>query len=371
MTRRRSLGFAAIALLAAAATTLLCFGDALELVPSTRGALSDAALAAPRPGQPPEPLDILQAAPAWIDAAPRNGSALRGKVVVVNFWTYSCINSLRALPYLRAWQQRYGDKGLVLVGVHAPEFGFEKDPQKVKLANDDLGIHYPVVQDNDYSIWRQFGNEGWPGFYYVDATGKVRGYHLGEGRYAEGEQLIRRLLTEAGQDLADVPVAPVESAGIEAQADWSDLQSPEAYIGYAKAIEFMSPGGIRRDTVHDYAAAAGLSRNQWDLAGQWALNREYATLKGASGKIRFRFHARDLHLVLGGPVDRQPVRFRVTIDGAEPGADHGVDVDAHGWGIVRKDRLYQLVRQTGAIADRTVTVEFMGPGVRAYVFTFG
>ncbi|MFS2110130.1 redoxin domain-containing protein [Sphingomonas sp. Sphisp140] len=369
MNQKRSLGFAAAAVVAAAATTAICFGDALGLVRSSAKASEDIA-SAPF-GATGRPIDALEGAAPWLTPVPGSPRALRGKVVIVNFWTYSCINSLRALPYLRAWSERYGDKGLEVVGVHAPEFGFEKNPANVRLAAGQLDVRYPNLQDNDYAVWRDFANQGWPGIYFIDAKGKVRGYRLGEGKYDEGERLIRTLLAEAGQDVSDIPLAPIESKGVEAQADWADLRSPEAYIGYDKAVDFASPGGLKHDMAHAYSSAADLSLNQWDLAGSWKVGGEYALLESGPGTIRFRFHARDAHLVLGGAPDGQPVRFRVTIDGRAPGARHGVDVDAQGWGQVKEDRLYQLVRQPGMIADRTVTIEFARPGVRAYVFTFG
>ncbi|UIJ46541.1 redoxin domain-containing protein [Sphingomonas cannabina] len=369
MTQRRSLGFAAAAFVAAVATTAICFGDALGLVRSSAKD-TDAVISAPF-GATSRPLEVLQDASPWLTAVPNGPGSLRGKVVVVNFWTYSCINSLRALPYLRAWSEHYGDKGLEVVGVHAPEFGFEKDPAKVRLATSQLQVRYPNLQDNDYAAWRDFANQGWPGFYFIDARGLVRGYRLGEGNYDQAEQLIRKLLAEAGHDLSGIPLAPIEGKGIEAAADWGDLRSPEAYVGYEKAVDFASPGGIREDAPFSYASAADLSLNQWDLAGSWNVGREFATLEGDAGTIRFRFHARDAHLVLGGAPDGRPIRFRVTIDGSAPGESHGVDVDAAGWGEVKEDRLYQLVRQPGEIANRTVTVEFSRPGVRAYVFTFG
>jgi thiol-disulfide isomerase/thioredoxin len=369
MTQRRSLGFAAAAVVAAAATTAICFGDALGIARSSARA-SDAITGAPF-RTTSHPIDVLQGAAPWLLPADDVPEPLHGKVVVVNFWTYSCINSLRALPYLRAWSERYGSKGLEVIGVHAPEFGFEKDPAKVRLATSQLRVAYPNLQDNDYAVWRAFANRGWPGIYFIDAHGKVRGYRLGEGGYDEGEQLIRTLLAEAGHDPSDVPLAPIEGEGIEAAADWADLGSPEAYLGYDKAAGFASPGGLRNDAARSYAAAASLSRNRWDLAGSWKVGREYAALESGPGTIRFRFHARDAHLVLGGAADGRPVRFRVTIDGHAPSASHGVDVDAAGWGEVKDDRLYQLVRQPGEIADRTVAIEFSRPGVRAYVFTFG
>lgn len=360
MTNKRSLTFIAAALATAGATVAICCGEALNLAHAQSTPLG----ATSRPG------DVLNNAKTWLTPVPGGPQALRGKVVIVNFWTYSCINSLRALPYLRAWSERYADKGLVVVGVHAPEFQFEHDPAKVRLATQQLGLRYPNLQDNDYAVWRQFGNQGWPGFTFIDAKGRVRGYRVGEGDYASSEHLIRALLTEAGHDPADVPLTPIAGRGIEAEADWTNLGSPEAYVGYGKAKNFRSPGGLRTDVSTDYAPAAGLPLNSWDLAGKWKVGREYATLDGAVGAIRFRFHARDAHLVLGA-AGRRAVRYRVTIDGAAPGANHGVDVDSNGWGDVTEDRLYQLVRQNGAIGDHTVTIEFASPGIRAYSFTFG
>jgi len=369
MDQRRSLGFAAAAVAAAAATTAICFGDALGLARSPAKA-GDAVAGAPFRATS-HPIEVLQGVAPWLLPAPEGPGSLRGKVVIVNFWTYSCINSLRALPYLRAWSERYGSKGLAVVGVHAPEFGFEKNPANVRLALDQLDVRYPNLQDNDYAVWRTFANRGWPGIYFIDAHGKIRGYRLGEGGYDEGEQLIRTLLAEAGRNVSDVPLSPIEGKGVEAQADWADLGSPEAYLGYDKAVGFASPGGLRKDGAQGYAAAASLPRNRWDLAGGWKVGGEYAALESGPGTLRFRFHARDAHLVLGGAPDGRPVRFRMTIDGRAPGASHGVDVDAAGWGEVKEDRLYQLVRQSGEIADRTVAITFSRPGVRAYVFTFG
>lgn len=258
-----------------------------------------------------------------------------------------------------------------MVGVHAPEFQFEHDAAKVRLASSQLGVEYPNLQDNDYAVWRNFANEGWPGFYFIDPDGRVRGYRVGEGKYPEAEQFIRKLLTEAGQDLSMIPLAPINGTGIEAEADWGNLRTPESYLGYGKADGFASQGGIARDSSRDYAATPKLSLNRWDLAGRWTVGREFATLDRSSGSIRFRFHARDAHLVMGGAGDGQPIRYRVTIDGAAPGDNHGVDVDAAGWGEIREDRLYQLVRQSGEIVHRTVTIEFSRPGARAYAFTFG
>jgi len=363
MTTNRSIGFIAAALLTAAGMTAACCREAI----ATTLADKDAIASAPADATP-RPLQVFQGARPWLEGT---APSLRGKVVLVNFWTYSCINSLRALPYLRAWNERYGDKGLQIVGVHAPEFAFEHDPAKVRTATQDLGVDYPNLQDNDYAVWQAFGNEGWPGFYFIDAQGRVRGYRVGEGNYAEAEGLIRKLLAEAGHDLSAVPLAPIASTGVEAQADWSQLRSPEVYIGYAKAEGFAASNSPAHDSPRVYEPASSLSLNHWDLTGSWTVKREFALLDKGDGALRFRFHARDAHAVLGVPADGQPVRFRVTIDGKAPGADHGTDTDAEGWGVIRQDRLYQLVRQHGPIVDRTVRVEFARPGMRAYSLTFG
>jgi thiol-disulfide isomerase/thioredoxin len=369
MIKTRSLGFITAALLAAGATTALCFGDAIGLVSAHSAPLAAVTIGAL--GATTRPLDVIQKGKPWLTAVPDGPQSLRGKVVLVNFWTYSCINSLRALPYLRAWEARYRDKGLVVLGVHSPEFQFEHDAAKVRAASAQLGVRYPNLQDNDFAVWRSFANQGWPGFYFIDAKGRVRGYRIGEGDYAESEDLIRKLLAEAGHDPSDVRVAPIAGTGIEAAADWKDLGSPEAYLGYDKAANFRSPDGIRKSAASSYSRTASLPLNGWDLTGNWTVGREFAALNRPGGTIRFRFHARDAHVVLGGAPSGGAVRYRVTIDGAAPGTSHGADIDADGWGEVKEDRLYQLVRQTGPIEDRTITVDFMRPGIRAYVFTFG
>jgi len=315
------------------------------------------------------PLEVLAGPRTWLNGAPLRPEALRGKVVLVNFWTYSCINSLRALPYLRAWQARYGDR-LAVVGVHSPEFGFEKDAANVRHAVAALGVDYPVVLDSDFSIWRAFGNHGWPGFYFIGADGRVRHEKLGEGEYEQSEEVIRTLLAEAGH-APGRGLARVDGTGAEAPPDWQHLGSPETYIGHRQARNFQSPGGFLRDQPHAYRAAASLSRNQWSLAGDWTVGGEFAALDRGGGRIAYRFHARDLHLVMAPGSAGRPIRFRITIDGAPPGADHGVDVAADGSGTVRAARMYQLVRQSGPIGDRSFEIEFLDPGVRAYVFTFG
>ncbi|TCW84187.1 cytochrome C biogenesis protein [Burkholderia sp. SRS-46] len=319
-------------------------------------------------------LPSLDGAVQWLNSPPLTAAGLRGKVVLVDFWTYSCINCLRTLPYTNAWARKYAPYGLVVIGVHAPEFAFERDLGNVRKAVHDLGIGYPVAIDNNYAIWRAFGNEYWPAHYFVDAQGRIRRHHFGEGEYAESERAIQALLAEAGHPEAlNVPVglAGAPAQGAQAAADSADVRSPETYVGYARAENFASPGGMVRDAAHRYDAAARPGLNDWGLAGTWQVGAENATLAAPAGRIVYRFHARDLHLVLGPDANGRPVRFRVTLDGAAPGAAHGADVDAQGYGTVTGQRLYQLVRQTGPIADRTFSIEFLDAGVHAYAFTFG
>jgi cytochrome c biogenesis protein CcdA/thiol-disulfide isomerase/thioredoxin len=310
-------------------------------------------------------------ATAWINSAPLTLESLRGKVVLVDFWTYSCINCLRTLPYIKAWNEKYKASGLVIIGVHTPEFPFEKDEANVRKAVKDLGIVYPVPMDNDYKIWRSFNNEYWPADYFIDATGKIRFHHFGEGAYEESEQWIRTLLKEANQGPVPETVTHIAASGTEAAPDSDDVQSPETYVGYARAQDFASPGGLNQDDPQLYRAPASLKLNQWAFDGQWKDEDQVATSLAADTGISFRFHARDLHLVLGPATDGKAVRFRVTVDGHAPGADHGVDTNAEGYGVVTEDRLYQLIRQQGSIQDRTFRIEFLVPGVRAYSFTFG
>jgi cytochrome c biogenesis protein CcdA/thiol-disulfide isomerase/thioredoxin len=317
------------------------------------------------------PTTDLSGATAWINSPPLTLASLRGKVVLIDFWTYSCINCLRTLPYIKAWNEKYKDSGLVIIGVHTPEFPFEKDESNVRKAVRDLGITYSVAMDNDYRIWRSFNNEYWPAHYFIDATGKLRFHHFGEGGYDESENWIRTLLEEANHKPLPGTAAPIAAAGAEAASDASDVQSPETYIGYHRAENFASPGGFDQNEAQVYAAPASLKPNEWALAGKWQDERQIATSLAPNSAIVFRFHARDLHLVLGPSKAGKPVRFRVTIDGKAPGADHGVDTDADGYGTVTEDRLYQLIRQHGAIRDRTFRIEFLVPGVEAYSFTFG
>jgi len=312
----------------------------------------------------------LKDADAWINSPPLTPEQLRGKVVIVDFWTYSCINCLRSLPYLRAWAEKYKDQGLVAIGVHSPEFAFEKDIGNVRRAVRDLGLTYPVALDNKLKIWQAFDNQYWPAHYFIDAEGRIRHHHFGEGEYDKSERVIQALLSEAGR--RDVPAGLVDpdASGAEAAAAPNELRSPETYIGYARAENFAS-GQQARDVSQAYSTPSTLERNQWGLSGTWTIGREKATLYTAPGKITFRFHARDVHLVLGPAPDAKPVRFRVTIDGAAPAAAHGVDTDAQGNGAVTEQRLYQLIRQNGAIDDRTFEIEFLDPGVQAFAFTFG
>jgi thiol-disulfide isomerase/thioredoxin len=309
----------------------------------------------------------LAGATLWLNSPPLTREELRGKVVLVDFWTYSCINCLRALPYVKAWAAKYGPHGLVVIGVHAPEFAFEKDPANVRRAVKTLGVTYPVALDNDYAIWQAFGNQYWPAHYFIDAQGRIRHHHFGEGDYAGSEKVIQQLLAEAGR--TDVPggVAAPAATGAEAAADMDAMQSPETYIGYGRAQNFAS-GPVKQDAAASYETPYPLVVNQWGLSGDWTVGREKAVLAKAGGAISFRFHARDLHLVMGAG---KPVRIRVTIDGHKPGADHGVDIDADGNGVVREQRLYQLVRQHGPIQDHTFRIEFRDPGVEAFSFTFG
>ncbi|WP_225034048.1 cytochrome c biogenesis protein DipZ [Paraburkholderia sp. XV] len=316
-------------------------------------------------------LPSLDGAEGWLNSPPLTSDALRGKVAVVNFWTYSCINCLRTLPYLKTWSDRYRNDGLVVLGVHTPEFAFEHDPSNVKRAVADLGVHYPVAIDNGYKIWQAFGNQYWPAFYIVDAQGRIRYHHFGEGGYAEAEKVIQQLLAESGHAMQPRDLPPIQGAGAQAAADNPNVESGETYVGYQQARGFASPEDLRPDDVAAYTVPSQLPLNSWAFGGKWTVGAEAAVLDDAHGRIAYRFHARDLHLVLGPGANGKPVRFRVTIDGAAPGDSHGADVAADGSGVVTSARLYQLVRQRDAVRDRTFTIEFLDPGVQAFSFTFG
>jgi cytochrome c biogenesis protein CcdA/thiol-disulfide isomerase/thioredoxin len=316
------------------------------------------------------PMPSLGGAVAWLNSPPLSADGLRGKIVLVDFWTYSCVNCLRSIPYIKAWAAKYKDQGLVVIGVHSPEFAFEKDIGNVKTAIADLGITYPVAIDNDFGVWRAFDNQFWPAHYLIDARGRIRGHHSGEGGYDRTERDIQQLLAEAGHAAPPAGLVAVRASGTQAAADRKDILSPETYIGYDRAERFVSPGGQTQDEPHLYEAGAG-RLNDWSLSGTWTIGADDAVLDRPDGAVAYRFHARDVHLVLGPAPDGRPVRFRVTIDGKPPGDDHGADVGADGSGVVTENRLYQLVRQKGAVTDRVFSVRFLDPGVRAYAFTFG
>lgn len=307
----------------------------------------------------------------WLNSKPLTKQSLRGKVVVLDFWTYSCINCLRAIPYVNAWYQHYKDSGLVIIGVHSPEFDFEKDPANVKKAIAQFKIAYPVALDSDFAVWKAFSNKFWPAHYFVDAQGKIRGHHFGEGKYARSERTIRQLLTEAGAKNLPDPLDDAAGAGVSAASDIASVASPETYVGFERAANFASPGSFARDAVKQYEAPKSPALNQWGLGGRWKVGAQHASLATAPGRIVFRFRARDLHLVLGPGKDGKPVRFRVTLDGKAPAADKGMDIDAQGNGTVREQRLYQLIRQSGAVGEHEFQIEFLDANVEAYSFTFG
>lgn len=345
-------------------------GTMMAQIPAAGGAMKVADKA---PGTLPVEgqLPPLTGAVQWLNSPPLDAQALKGKVVLVDFWTYSCINCLRTLPYVKAWAEKYHDQGLVVIGVHAPEFAFERDVGNVTKAMKELGINYPVAIDNDYKIWRAFNNEYWPAHYFADAQGRIRYHHFGEGEYAESERVIQQLLREAGAKTVADGLINADAQGVQQAPDMNQVLSPETYVGYQRAEHFVPETGLVPDKVATYNPPANLTLNDWSLGGQWAVGAERAIASAPASRIVYRFHARDLHLVLGPGTDGKPVRFKVSIDGQAPGAAHGVDVAADGSGRVTEQRLYQLVRQTDAVKDRTFTIEFLDPGVSAYAFTFG
>ena len=316
-------------------------------------------------------LPTFRGATRWLNSPPLTAADLRGKVVLVNFWTYTCINWLRQLPYVRAWAGRYSDHGLVVIGVHTPEFAFERNLDNVSRAVRERMINYPVAIDSDYAIWSAFDNHYWPAIYFADAEGLIRHHHFGEGEYRQSEMVIQHLLAEAGSASADDGPVPVDARGVEAPADWTTLRSPENYTGYERTENFASPGGAVLGKRSTYTAPAKLSRNRWALSGDWTIEEQAVRLHEAGGRILYRVHARDLHLVMGPAMKDTSVRFRVLIDGQPPGASHGVDVDDQGAGTVAEQRLHQLIRQPGQITDRTFEIRFLDPAVQAYAFTFG
>jgi thiol-disulfide isomerase/thioredoxin len=316
-------------------------------------------------------LPSLDGATGWLNSPPLTPEGLRGKVVLVDFWTYTCVNWLRQLPYLRAWAEKYSGHGLVVIGVHTPEFSFEHHPDNVGRAVQELRITYPVATDNNYAVWLAFDNHYWPALYFADAQGRIRHHHFGEGEYGQSEMVIQQLLAEAGSTGAGTDMVSVEARGLEAPADWASLRSPENYTGYARTENFASPGGPVPGKPHVYTVPPRLGLNDWALSGDWTMEEEATTLNAASGQIACRFHARDLNLVMGPAVPGTPVRFRVLIDGQEPGEARGTDVDGDGSGTITEQRVYQLSRQPGPITDRTFEITFLDPGAQAYCFTFG
>jgi thiol-disulfide isomerase/thioredoxin len=313
----------------------------------------------------------LERADAWLNSPPLTASALRGKVVLIDFWTYTCINWLRTQPYLRAWAEKYKDKGLVVIGVHTPEFRFEKNIDDVRREVKALRVDYPVAVDSEYVIWRAFNNNYWPALYFIDAQGRIRHHHFGEGSYEQSEMVIQRLLAEAGATGIGDDLVSVGARGFELGADWASLKSPENYVGYERSEGFASPDGALRDKPHMYEVPAQLRLNNWALSGDWTIKRDAVELNKPNGRIAYHFHARDLHLVMGPAAPDTSVKFRVSIDGQPPGAAHGLDVDEQGVGMVTRQRLYQLIRQTGPIPDRQFEIEFLAPGAEAFCFTFG
>ena len=316
-------------------------------------------------------LPSLHGAAGWLNSPPLSRESLHGKVVLVDFWTYSCINWRRSLPYVQAWARKYRDHGLVVVGVHTPEFDFERDLKNVRQAANVMTIGYPIAIDNDYAMWRAFNNEFWPALYFVDRNGRIRHHAFGEGEYDKSERVIQQLLSEAGNTDFDPGLVPVDALGLEVAADWLDLRSNENYLGSNRTEGFASPGGIHSNKSHTYRFPQKLKVNQWALDGDWSVSTKAIRLKGANGRISYRFHARDIHLVMGSAPPGTTVRFRVLLDGQAPLAEHGVDVDAQGNGVALEPRLYQLIRQKRPIVDRTVAIEFLDMGIEAYSITFG
>jgi thiol-disulfide isomerase/thioredoxin len=316
-------------------------------------------------------LPALDGATAWINSQPLKAADLRGKVVLFEFWTYTCINWRRQLPYVRAWADKYRDKGLVVIGVHSPEFAFEKNIDNVRRETKEIRVPFPVAVDSNYAVWRAFNNEYWPALYFVDTQGRIRHHHFGEGDYEQSETVIKQLLAEAGASGIDDGLVSVTGQGPEAAADWDDLKSGENYVGYERTESFVSPGGPVRDKPHAYAAPTHLSLNQWALRGDWTIKKDRTQSNDATGQLTYRFHARDLHLVMGPSAPGKRVRFRVLIDGHAPGAAHGADVDEQGYGTMSEQRMYQLIRQAKPIGDRDFTINFLDPGAEAFCFTFG
>jgi thiol-disulfide isomerase/thioredoxin len=321
--------------------------------------------------QRPASMPDLGGAVGWLNSSPLNAKSLRGKVVLINFWTYTCINSLRPMPYVKSWAAKYKDAGLVVIGVHTPEFSFEHERPNVEWATRTFNISFPVAIDSDYSIWQAFHNEAWPAQYIVDGKGRIGYRHYGEGEYAQMERVIQKLLKENGAAGLDENTVSVAGIGVEAPPG-NDQRSPETYVGYRQAERFASPEKVARDSRRTYTAPALTSLNQWGLVGSWNVGSEAAVLQAIPGNVLFRFHSRDLNLILAPSKDGKPVRFKVTLDGAAPGDNNGVDSGPDGKGEIREPRMYQIIRQKGfPIGDRTFEIEFLDPGAQVLDFTFG
>ncbi|MGA7832576.1 MAG: redoxin domain-containing protein [Terracidiphilus sp.] len=349
------------------ANALMTIGAARLCVAGCANAESPTAVRLQSEGEFP----LLSGATGWLNSQPLTARSLRGSVVLVNFSTFSCINSIRVFPYLRAWAAKYKNQGLVVVGVQAPEFEFEKSVENIRWAVKDRMIDYPIAIDNDLAIWRAFNNEYWPALYFIDARGHIRHHQFGEGEYEQSESVIQELLADAGAHGVGHEFANVEGVGIEAAPDWADSRSPESYVGYDRAENFASSGGQIPDKRHVYICPSTLKINHWALSGDWTARKQSASLNLANGRIAYRFHARDLHLIMGSSAPGSAVRFRVTLDGQPTGIAHGVDVDAEGKGKVTQQRLYHLIRQPQPIVDRQFEIEFLDPGVETFDFTFG
>ena len=316
-------------------------------------------------------LASFDGATGWLNSPPLTAAGLRGKVVLVDFWTYTCINWLRQLPYVRAWAEKYSGLGLVVIGVHTPEFGFEHNLDNVRRAVRDLRVAYPVAIDNDYAVWSAFDNHYWPALYFADAQGRIRHHHFGEGEYQQSEMVIQRLLAEAGADGVGHDLVSVQPRGAEVPADWAELRSAENYTGWERTEGFVSPDGVATGRPHPYRPPAQLRLNQWALSGDWTVGDHNVRLNTAGGQLIYRFHARDVNVVMGPATPGTPVRFRVLLNGQPPAAAHGTDADGQGDGTVAEQGLYQLIRQPGPVVERTFEITFLDPGAEVYCFTFG
>jgi len=355
--RRHFLGAAAAALVAAGVGVGFGCAKAQSSTPQLQGSEGN--------------MPSLSGATDWLNSAPLTAVDLRGKVVLVQFWTFTCINWLRTVPYVRAWAEKYQDHGLVVIGVHTPEFGFERNVDNVRRAVQAMRVHYPIAIDNNSAVWDAFANQFWPALYFTDPNGRIRHHHFGEGDYEESERVLQQLLNDAGATDTSSELVSVDSSGAEVAADWGDLESTETYLGFGRTSGFASSGGALRNNTHLYAAPAQLTLNQWALTGKWRFEREAVVLDDARGSIVYQLQARDLHLVMGPASPATPVRFHVLLDGLPPGNAHGFDVDNGGYGTAFEQRLYQLIRQPVPVRERRFEIEFLDPGVEAYTFTFG